>query len=182
MKENAFPMQIGNTRFTMSVLVMAGLLVCLTAINTQSYWIDEAGTAYKAMQPTLPDWWHAMRAEGNSNLQLPAYLLFAWVWEKLAGLDEFALRAGNGLWFLPGLVVMALALKRTSLWCWGVALALLFSPFAWYYLNEARPYAMQIGVSLHCICRSLSTRPESKIPSYLGNGAGSLLSVSHLCF
>jgi hypothetical protein len=147
MKENTFPTQTGNTRFTMSVLVMAGLLVCLTAINTQSYWIDEAGTAYKAMQSTLPDWWHAMRAEGNSNLQLPAYLLFAWGWEKLVGLDEFALRAGNGLWFLPGLVVMALALKRTSLWCWGVSLALLFSPFAWYYLNEARPYAMQIGAS-----------------------------------
>ena len=149
MNENAFPgrSQLADSRFALVGLVIMGLLVCVAAISTQSYWIDEAGTAWKAAQPTLPDWWRAMRAEGNANLQLPFYLLFAWAWEKLAGLDEFSLRAGNALWFLLGLVTLARALTQTPLQRWGVSLALLFSPFAWYYLNEARPYAMQLGAS-----------------------------------
>jgi hypothetical protein len=145
--QNPFPKHPGDSRLAFFWLVIVGFLICLAAINTQSYWVDEAGTAWKAAQPTLMDWWQAMRAEGNSNLQLPFYLLFAWAWEKIAGLDEFALRAGNALWFLLGLVALARALTGKSFLRWGMSLALLSSPFAWYYLNEARPYAMQLGAS-----------------------------------
>jgi hypothetical protein len=155
-----------DSRFALMGFVIVGLMVCATAINTQSYWIDEAGTAWKAAQPTLTDWWQSMRAEGNSNLQLPFYLLFAWAWEKLAGLDEFFLRAGNALWFLLGLLTLARVLPRPSLMRRGILLALLSSPFAWYYLNEARPYAMQLGAS--CIVFSALYR--------LGQGQKTILS------
>jgi hypothetical protein len=122
--------------------------VCAVAISNQSYWIDEAATAYKAAMPTLADWWRAMRVEGNSNLQLPLYMLFSWLWVKLAGVNEFALRAGNAPWFLLGLLVMARATAGQTLLRWSMSLVVLSSPFAWYYLNEARPYALQIGSSL----------------------------------
>jgi hypothetical protein len=147
MYRNIFSKHLDDSRSFFCGLVIMGFLICMAAINAQSYWIDEAGTAWKAAQPTLTDWWQAMRAEGNSNLQLPAYLLFAWGWEKLVGSSEVALRSGNALWFLLGLVVLARAMTARSWLRWGVTLAMLSSPFVWYYLNEARPYGMQIGAS-----------------------------------
>jgi hypothetical protein len=132
---------------TSTGIACLGLLVCLAAISNESYWIDEAGTAVKAVQPTIRDWWHSMTAEGNSNLQLPLYLLFVWGWEKLSGLNEFALRAGNAPWFLLGLLAMWRALAINPPLRKGMILVALCSPFAWYYLDEARPYAMQIGLS-----------------------------------
>jgi hypothetical protein len=145
--ENPVPGRTADSRFDFVVLGALGLLVCLTAINAQSYWIDELCTVWKAGQPTVTDWWRAMRAEGDSMLQIPLYELYAWAWEKLAGSGEYAMRAGNVLWFLLGLMTLAGTMTGQSLRRWGVSLALLFSPFAWYYLNEARPYAMQIGAS-----------------------------------
>ncbi len=144
-KDNSFPSRTADEGFDLVRLALLGLLVCLAAISAQSYWIDELCTVWKAVQPTVTDWWQAMRAEGDSMLQIPFYELYAWAWEKLAGSSEFAMRAGNVPWFLLGLILLAAALPRQSLRRWCVALALLFSPFAWYYLNEARPYAMQIG-------------------------------------
>jgi hypothetical protein len=145
--ENPTPKRAADSRFEWAGLVALGLLVCFAAISEQSYWIDELCTVWKAVQPTVADWWQAMRAEGDSMLQIPLYEIFAWAWEKLAGPGEFAMRAGNMLWFLPGLMALAAALKETPLRRWCASLALLSSPFAWYYLNEARPYAMQIGAS-----------------------------------
>ena len=133
------------SRFDLVKLALLGLLVCLAAISFQSYWIDELCTVWKAVQPTVSDWWQAMRDEGDSMLQKPFYEFYAWALEKLAGSGEFAMRAGNVPWFLMGLIALAASLPRQSLSRWCVALALLFSPFAWYYLNEACPYAMQIG-------------------------------------
>jgi len=50
------------------------------------------------------------------------------------------------LWFFAGLMIAARAF--TGVLRWRFSLVLLSSPFAWYYLNEARPYAMQLGAAL----------------------------------
>ncbi|HUA39168.1 MAG TPA: hypothetical protein VMA35_12325, partial [Candidatus Sulfopaludibacter sp.] len=122
------------------------LIVCGLAISDQSYWIDEASTAVKAGQPTLAKWWLEMMAIKGSDLQMPCYMVFAWAWEKLVGLNEYALRAGNAPWFLLGLIATFRALNASRLQkC--LALVALSSPLIWQYLNEARPYAMQIGMS-----------------------------------
>jgi len=34
-----------------------------------------------------------------------------------------------------------------------MGLVALCCPFAWYYLNEARPYAIQLSASMVCVCR-----------------------------
>jgi hypothetical protein len=124
------------------------LLVCAVAISSQSYWIDEAINVYRATLPTLVDLWRFLRAEGNANLQVPLYYVFAWAWEKLVGPNEFPMRAGNAIWFIAGLAVLLNALKGNRELRLGIGLALLVSPFAWYYLDEARPYMLQLSTSL----------------------------------
>jgi hypothetical protein len=124
------------------------LLVCGVAISHQSYWIDETDTGYISSLPTLHDMWQWLRSNGNATLQVPFYQFSSWAWEKCVGFGEFAMRAQNVLWFVPGVMLMTQALAATRRLQWSVLLVLLLSPFVWFYLNEARPYAMQIGASL----------------------------------
>ncbi|MGD0614306.1 MAG: hypothetical protein ABSA69_02560, partial [Verrucomicrobiota bacterium] len=130
-----------------AIFLLLVLAVCCLAIGTQSFWIDEGGTGYKARQPSLADWWRIMLL-GDADVQMPLYMFFAWVWERLVGLNEFALRAGNVPWLLLGMITLWRALAETPLLRRGFSLALLSSPFLWYYINEARPYALQISLSL----------------------------------
>ena len=135
----------------------AGILfVCVLAISNQSLWIDETYTALKAQQTALPGWWHEMRRAGGSDMQMPLYMVWIWVCEKFFGSSEIALRAVNLFWFLPGLIALWCALARQPQLQLAVFLATACNPFVWYYLDEARPYAMQIGVSLFlaaALCR-----------------------------
>ena len=124
------------------------LAVSVLAINNQSLWIDEALTAVKARQPTLAGWWQAMVDEKASDLQMPLYMVYVWAYEKLFGSSEWILRSANIPWFVPGMVAFVTALASSKQRRLAAATVTVFSPFAWYYLNEARPYAMQLGASL----------------------------------
>ena len=116
------------------------------AVSTQSFWIDEALTALKAAQPNLAGWWHQMVAEKMSDLQMPLYMSYAWGWARLFGTGEWALRAANLPWFIGGLLAFAFSFRGADRMLAASVGGL--SSFAWFYLDEARPYAMQIGVSL----------------------------------
>jgi len=111
------------------------------------------------MQPTLAAWWQAMVQERASDLQMPLYMLYMWAWEKLFGHSEWVLRMANLPWFVFAVIAFsgtAARIERRGNSPWslrspGFVISLflvLFSPFTWYYLDEARPYAMQIGASL----------------------------------
>jgi hypothetical protein len=123
------------------VLTGIALLTGMLAITGQSFWIDESSTATIASQPTLANWWSYLFTSVCSDTQMPLYMLYIWGWQKLFGCSEWILRASNLPWLLLGF----LALPRRSA---GVVLALAVSPFLWFYLNEARPYVMQISLSL----------------------------------
>src|SRR6266542_5683358 len=84
--------------------VLAALAVGLVAVSAQSFWIDEACTAWKATQTTLRLWWEVNRADRGSDLQMPLYMLFAWGWAQVFGASEVALRGANLPWFWLGLV------------------------------------------------------------------------------
>jgi hypothetical protein len=143
------PADQDHIRCTETLLILLlGLVVCVAATTAQSYWIDEAVTVRKTVSPNLVRLWHDLRVEGNANLQVPLYFVFAWAWEKVTGLGEFGMRAGNWVWFLLGLITAVRALSAKRLLCWGILLALLISPFAWYYIDEARPYSLQLAASL----------------------------------
>jgi hypothetical protein len=119
------------------------------AISQQSYWIDEALTALKAARPSLGGWWQHIVAEQASDLQMPVYMLYAWGWAKLFGTGEWVLRTANLPWFVGG--VAAFALSFRGLHRLFAAAVVVLSSFAWFYLDEARPYAMQLGLSLFLV-------------------------------
>jgi hypothetical protein len=128
--------------------IFFAVVVSAFAISNQSLWIDEGGTAYKAIQPTLHGWWDALMWERNSNRQLPLYLLYAWVWQKFFGSSEVALRAANALPLLVcvGLLKYLFA-SNSRQFRFGV-LFLFVNPFVWFHLNEARPYMLLLAASL----------------------------------
>lgn len=122
----------------------AALLVGLSALTYQSLWIDEANTAIRAMQPDLRSWWGFMKEQGGSDALMPLYMFYVWVWEKCFGNAEWTLRAAN----LPWLVISVACLA----WCGKVEpkfrlapWVFVLQPFVFYYIGEARPYAMQMA-------------------------------------
>ena len=125
---------------------LLALAVCFVAISSQSLWIDEAFMARKASQPTLADWWRMMPEGNGSDLQMPLYMIYMWSFAKIFGSGEWTLRAANIPWFVVGAAVFISVLPKPQRL--AAAVVTLFSPFIWFYLNEARPYSMQIGCSL----------------------------------
>src|SRR5690606_7022075 len=123
-------------------IAMAATLAALCiAVSGQSYWIDEANTAWRAAEPQFGVLLGRMVSDTGSDAQMPLFLLAIWAWEKLVGHGEVALRSMNLIWVAWGLYVFANRRVDRLL----VAGA---SAFLWYYLDEARPYGMQIGASL----------------------------------
>jgi hypothetical protein len=137
----------GRSSRRLLMVTFVGLIISFAAISSKSYWLDETGVAHRASLPTMGEWWHSLRY-GDANFQLPFYHIFARCWASLVGIHEYALRAGNIIWLALGLVVIAKAFEEAGSLFWTIVVILLTSPFVWYYLDEARPYAMQIGASL----------------------------------
>jgi hypothetical protein len=137
------------------------LAVFTVAISGESLWIDEALTATKARAATLGDWWQRMADEKMSDLQMPLYMILVWAQVKIFGAGEWVLRAMNLPWLVAGGVAFLQSFPQNSQRI-AAGLVLLTSPFAWYYLNEARPYAMQLGgallvvAALQALSRSVS--------------------------
>lgn len=127
--------------------IVSGLVFAL-AISRQSFWIDEMFSALAAQKPTLDALWREQLSGKGSNLQAPLYMIWIWGCGKIFGTSEVALRAVNLFWFLPGMLTLMWTLARDKSLQLATFLVAALSPFAWYYLNEARPYAMQIGTSL----------------------------------
>jgi hypothetical protein len=148
-----------------AIRASAFLVITITAlglaISNESFWIDEAYAASKAILPNIGDWAKAMREQAGSDLQMPFYMFFLWLWQKLGGSNEWYLRMGNAPWFLLGF--LPFCWNR-----WALAVVTATSGFVWYYLNEARPYTMQIAGALLLFagCRGLFPR-ESDRPAEL---------------
>jgi hypothetical protein len=131
--------------------VLLALLACAVtcvAISSQSFWIDETQTALKAVAPTLHGWWHALYQEHNSNMQLPLYMIYIWGWARVFGVSEALLRAGNIPWFFVGFFAISHFLRSRPSLRNAALLIYCLHPFVWYYLDEARPYIMQLSGAL----------------------------------
>jgi hypothetical protein len=127
------------------------LLACVAAciaFDNQSLWIDEAQTALKAIPPTLHGLWQALDSEHNSNMQLPFYMLWVWGWARVFGVSELAIRLANLPWFLLSIFAIHRSLRRYPDLRRATILVFCIHPFVWYYLNEARPYIMELSGAL----------------------------------
>ncbi|MDQ3200371.1 MAG: hypothetical protein M3Q46_14515 [Verrucomicrobiota bacterium] len=145
-------------------IALCALIVGALAITNQSLWIDEGAAALKAMEPSLGGWWHNLRSEGNSNLQLIGELLYLWGWEKVFGASEISLRASNLPFFAGGVIALAWGMPPRRSRQTAIALLALTNAFLWYYLSEARPYVVLFGfasVTAACLFRLLRTPDEA---------------------
>ena len=138
----------GGRGLELAFFVLA-TVVGLMALSSQSLWVDEAYTAHYVRQANLAEAWSELVRIRGSDLQMPLYMGWMWGWTRVLGTGEWALRAANVPWFAVGLWGLLWGIR-----CWrqekipvqvGMAMTTLVSPFLWYYLDEARPYAMQFA-------------------------------------
>ena len=156
------------------------VVVSCAAISGRSLWIDEACTATKVVPTTLAGWWQALSGDRSADAQMPLYMLYVWAWARVFGSGELSLHAANVPWFVAGALALILTFppgdrRRNTAIC-----VVLLCPFAWYYLDEARPYTMQLGASflivaslarLACFLPPSSTASEAETaPGREGQG------------
>lgn len=147
-----------NSRFSQSerwILVVVGTFLLALGVSGESLWVDEGYSAKLAMQPTLVLWARTLRSILGSEPQMPGYQLYLWGWTRLFGMSEWAMRLANLPWALLFTAMLAWASERLlhvrRLW-----LVICLSPFLWFYMNEARPYIMMLGLSMATTAALLS--------------------------
>jgi hypothetical protein len=108
-------------------------------LPAQSLWYDEGVSWYLTrMSPPALTVWTA------NDIQPPLYYYLLWLWVRLAGTSEYALRFLSiffGVLTLPLLWVTARRLLGTRA-AWLAALLLTLSPLHVYYAQEARMYTL----------------------------------------
>lgn len=138
-----------SSRLSPPAAFLLAALIALSAgavaLTHQSLWIDEAHTAIRASQPTLPTWWRTMVAMSGPDVQMPLYVTYMWLWEKMFGHGEVALRASNLPWLVAGVVALLAGLLRDRRYAWAVVALSVTNSFLWYYTSEARPYVMMFA-------------------------------------
>jgi hypothetical protein len=137
-------------RFSLSerwVLIAVGTLLLALGVSGESLWVDEGYSAKLAMQPTLVLWARTLKSILGSEPQMPGYQLYLWGWARIFGMSEWAMRFANLPWAVLFTAALAWGSERLlhvrRLW-----LIICLSPFLWFYMNEARPYAMMLGLSM----------------------------------
>lgn len=135
-----------HARTHLFAVLAVTLVVGVLAISPQSLWIDEANSAEKAMAPSLGVFWELLVARKGSDLQMPMYMVYLWAWEKAFGHAEWSLRAANLPWLLLGQGLLYLGVagrdRRLALLVCGL---LAVWPMTWVYMDEARPYIVQLA-------------------------------------
>jgi MFS family permease len=73
---------------------------------------------------------------------MPLGMAAAWSWARMLGTSEWALRAPNMVYAVGAILCFYLIGRRERIPLMPLFLAV--QPFLWFYVNEARPYALQI--------------------------------------
>jgi mannosyltransferase len=122
----------------LGILLLAFFLRCYR-LDAQSFWNDEGNSARISERPV------ALILEGTaSDIHPPGYYLLLHCWRALFGQSEFALRAFSAVAGLALVVCTYLLGRHLFGEATGLTAAFLgaISPFAIYYSQEARMYAL----------------------------------------
>jgi len=124
-------------------ILLSSILVVALAPSFQSFWIDEGTMGLISRAPTFSDLLAVVDHMKGSEALMPLATTYFWAAEKIVGDGEWALRCSNLPWLWLGIGCLALVGKRIG-WPW---LPLLFAihPVVWFYADEVRPYAIQLG-------------------------------------
>jgi len=126
-------------------LVVVAAAIRIVTINNQSFWMDEALTAFEARSSFGGMLGTVLHVETTP----PLYFVLAWVWGHLFGTGEVALRSISTLSGIA-LVPIAYLAGRDLISGWAGVLAAAFAtvnPFMVWYSQEARAYMLLAAFS-----------------------------------
>jgi hypothetical protein len=135
--------------------LLLALCVLPLAVSSDSLNLDEGDTVMYALQPDFHDFCHRLMIDQQADCQMPLAMFAAWFSGEVLGTKEnwevrdfnnhgeWQLRAVNLLWGAAALLALSRIGARLKIpW---LPLLLAVQPYFWYYLNEARPYALELG-------------------------------------
>ncbi len=140
-------------------LLVVAAAVRFSTLDLQSFWYDEAYTPVHVLHASLGATLRTMVHTENSP---PLWYVAIWVWSKLFGTSEVALRSLSALAGV-GLVAVAWAIGRevgTRATAIVFAAIVALNPLFWWYSQEARVYelfALMAALSLVFFLRARRT-------------------------
>jgi mannosyltransferase len=150
------------SRFTLLAILLLAALLRFHRLDAQSFWNDEGNSA-RLSERTV-----GLIIEGTaSDIHPPGYYLLLHYWRMPFGHSEFALRALSAVAGLALVLFTYLLGRRLFGQTTGLMAAFLgaISPFAIYYSQEARMYAL-LGalavISTYLLIRSLPDKKGCK--------------------
>jgi hypothetical protein len=123
--------------------------------------------------PNISGMFKCIFKEKASETQMPFYLSYMWLYEKLFSIGEFSLRASGLPFFITGMTALTIQLSRHLRSHISAYVVFGLSPFIWYYLNEARPYSIHIGISAVILASLLQLSGTTTKESMTSNTQGS---------
>lgn len=148
---------------TLLISVLCYGLALALFISGSSLWTDEAFSAWLASHENFRSLTASLLAGDSSDLQMGLYYVYLFIWAKLFGAGEFALRAAN----IPFIFLFGAGLVWTS---WRIFksrsawLAAGMLPFVWHYASEARPYMAVLGFAT-AVLASLLAFLHAELPA-----------------
>ncbi len=131
---------LSGEAWVLLALILVAVAIRIITLDNQSFWTDESLTAYEAGQ-SFTAMLHTVTSIETSP---PLYFVLIWVWAKLFGTGEVALRSVSmlaGVAIVPIVYLSARELldRRAGL----IAAALVVvNPFMIWYSQEARAYML----------------------------------------
>lgn len=126
--------------WAVGALVVLAAVIRIITIDNQSFWTDEALTAYEAHLP----FGAMLNTVAHVETTPPLYFVLIWCWAHLFGTSEVALRSVSTLAGIA-LVPIAYLAARDLVSRWAGVIAAAFvavNPFLVWYSQEARAYML----------------------------------------
>jgi len=133
---------------TLKVLILPffAITICFLAVNSWSLWVDEANTAVICSVASFSDLINLFQKylTSGSIPQQPGFVISLWLWVKVFGNSEYALRFPNIIYMLIlfgytfSLIKSNITTKNEKLFLILVLAMTFLNPFILYNMNEAR--------------------------------------------
>jgi mannosyltransferase len=137
--------QIPADVLLLGALIVVAAAIRIITIDTQSFWADEALTAYEVNLP----FGAMIHTVAHVETTPPLYFVLAWVWAHVFGTSEVALRSIStiaGIALVP--IAYLAARDLVSRWAGVIAAAFVtVNPFLIWYSQEARAYMLLAALS-----------------------------------
>lgn len=132
-----------STYFILGLILVAGFLLRIYKLSSQSIWLDEAYSIYHSQQNFM----HVISFRDPSP---PLYYVLLHFWIKLTGTSEFSVRLLSVLFGTVSVYIIYLLGAHIFNRKVGIYSALLvsFSPLQIYFSQEARTYSLFFALTL----------------------------------